>query len=192
MASNVPDATKALYDILEPFSEQDRSRIVTAALVLLGQEPTAPLKAPSGTGGIPNPAVHQDSESGFGPKATRWLNQHSLTEEMLEHAFHLDPEVPEVVGEVPGKSAKERTTNAYLLTGAAHLLKSDEPTFDDSTARAVCEHGGFYDPTNHTKYIKFGNKASGSKKSGWKLLGPGLKEAASIVKQMAGVGGGTE
>lgn len=113
------------------------------------------------------------------------MKQNQITDEMLDLCFHLEEDSPEVVGEVPGKTKKERTANCYLLCGAAALLKSGEATFDDAVARALCEHVGCLDPTNHAKYMKFGNRVSGDKKRGWKLLGPGLTAAANLVKAMA-------
>lgn len=183
--SKLSDATTSVYEVLEPFSEEERTRIVGAALMLLGQ---SPLPA---AGAIPPKASLNAVDQGdsdipnLGTKAKRWVQQNGVSQGMIEQCFHLEPEVPEVVAEIPGASAREKTANCYLLTGVAALLKTDEANFADATARALCENAGCYDATNHTKYTKLGNRATGDKKSGWKLLAPGLKEAAALVKSLA-------
>lgn len=177
-------AATAVFQELEPFDEAERIRIVTSALALFGQ--ALPSAQRSGT--IGSHAEDHDGEFGgvAGARSRRWMTQNGITAAMLEQCFHLEPETPEVVADVPGKSAREKTVNCYLLTGIASFLKSDEPAFPDSTARSLCEHAGCYDATNHNKYLKLGNRASGDKKRGWKLLGPGLKDGAALVKQIAG------
>jgi hypothetical protein len=183
--SKISEATTSVYEVLEPFEEEERTRIVGAALMLLGQSPqaAAAVPAPKATKATVD---HTDSDiPNLGTKAKRWVQQNGISQEMIEQCFHLEPEVPEVVAEIPGTSAREKTANCYLLTGVAALLKTDEPNFADATARALCENAGCFDSTNHTKYTKLGNRATGDKKSGWKLLAPGLKDAATLVKSLA-------
>ena len=186
------DATTSVYEILEPFSEVERSKIVGAAMMLLGQALPATAALASTSVETKEPAVTAEPRervAGLGPKAGRWLSQNGVTSNMLEQCFHLEADPPEVVAEIPGNSAREKTVNCYLLTGIAAFLKTDESTFSDAIARALCEHAGCYEATNHTKYIKFGNRATGDKKHGWKILGPGLKDGAALVKQIAGEAG---
>jgi len=188
--SKLAEATTSVYEILEPFSEEERSKIVRAAMMLLGQTPPGPA-APASRSVEANGALaaNEATDAVVGPKARRWLNQNSITSSMLEECFHLEADPPEVVAEVPGNSAREKTANCYLLTGIAAFLKTEEPTFSDTTARALCEHVGCYDATNHTKYVKLGNQATGDKKRGWKLLAPGLKNGAALLKQIVGDAG---
>ena len=88
-----------------------------------------------------------------------------------------------ILGEPIGKSDRVKTINTYLLTGIAALLESGTANFQDETARKNCESLGCYDQNNHSKYMKeFGNKITGSKKTGWKLTGPGLVAGAEILK----------
>lgn len=185
--SKISEATTSIYEILEPFDEEERTRIIGAALMLLGQSPQPAASAPSSKGA--KAAVDETSTAmpNVGTKAKRWVQQNGISQDMIEQCFHLDPEVPEVVAEIPGTSAREKTANCYLLTGVAALLKTDEPNFADATARALCENAGCFDSTNHTKYTKLGNRATGDKKNGWKLLAPGLKDAATLVKSLAKV-----
>lgn len=180
------EATTSVYEILEPFNENERSKIVGAAMMLLGQAPVE-ARVPAST--LPESRVASEGTeavAGVGAKARRWLSQNGITSSMLDQCFHLEADAPEVVAEAPGTSAREKTANCYLLTGIAAFLKTDEPTFSDAVARALCEHVGCYDTTNHTKYVKLGNRATGNKKNGWKILAPGLKEGAALVKQIAG------
>lgn len=183
--STLKEAASSLYDILEPLSEDERLRAINSALLLLGQSPSvkgSPVSGKSTDGGSGD--APGDIE-GLGPKARRWTSQNGITGEMLEECFHLDADPPEVVADVPGKPTKTKVLNCYLLTGAAFLLKNDDPSFEDSVARNVCEHVGCLDTTNHAKYTKFGNRISGDKKKGWKLLAPGLREAAELVKSIS-------
>lgn len=179
----IPEAVSAIYNLLEPFEEDERTKIVGAALLLLGQPmPQGQPASRTAPGARTEHSPEDASTADLPVKAVRWLRQHSITMEMLENWFHLEADPPEVVGTVPGRSDREKTANCYLLTGIAALLKTGEPTFDDSPARALCEHTGCYDANNHSKYIKFENKVAGDKKRGWKLLGPGLKEAGDLIK----------
>jgi hypothetical protein len=177
------EAATAVFEVLEPFDEGERLRIVTSAMALFGQE-LANVHRPA------KPHDHNDDHDGGssgvnGAKSRRWMTQNGITSDMVEQCFHLESETPEVVADIPGRSAREKTVNCYLLTGIASFLKNDEPAFADAAARALCEHAGCYDATNHNKYVKFGNRAIGDKKRGWKLLAPGLKEGALLLKQIA-------
>lgn len=185
--SKLSDATSSIYEILEPFSDEERTKIVGAAMVLLGQ-PLASRASPDVSSKVGAESLLDDSNPsvpGVGAKARRWLQQNGLSPAMVEQCFHLEADPAEVVADIPGSSAREKTANCYLLAGAAALLKTDEPNFADGTARALCEHAGCYDATNHTKYIKLGNRTAGDKKNGWKLLAPGLKDAAALVKKIS-------
>lgn len=182
-SNTVPGASAAIYSLLEPFSEQERLNIVSGVLVLFGQS----LQLRSAGATMP-PAVvshHQDSMD-LPLKAARWAQQAGLSPEMLESAFYLEPPTPEVIAPIPGQTAQEKTINCYLLSGAAAFLKTGEPSFVDADARALCEHVGCYDTTNHSKRLKhLGNRVVGSKGKGWKILAPGLKDAADIIKAMS-------
>jgi hypothetical protein len=88
-------------------------------------------------------------------------------------------------GSIPGKSSKEQTISAYILKGVAQLLATGEPTFDDKSARKLCEDLGCYNGPNHAVYMnKMGNSITGSKDKGWKLTAPGLKKGADLIKEM--------
>jgi hypothetical protein len=88
-------------------------------------------------------------------------------------------------GSIPGKSSKQQTISAYILKGVAQLLATGEPTFDDKSARKLCEDLGCYSVANHALYMNsMGNSITGSKDKGWKLTAPGLKKGADLIKEM--------
>jgi hypothetical protein len=188
MGVTLTQATTQVFEILEPFESPERLKIIRAALLLLGTD-----ESQAGSG-ISPPRRVEDSAGGerrefdedlggVSPKGRRWMTQHGITVEQIEECFHVAE--AQVVAEVPGASDREKTVNCYLLTGIASLLKTGEPRFEDAAARALCEHEACYDATNHSKYIKFGNLASGDKAKGWTLLAPGLKTAAALVQKLA-------
>jgi hypothetical protein len=179
---SMTDIVAAIVDELTPLESDERVRVVRASLALLGEADT--------------PAAHRDGAlhefgqpetanalEGLLPKARLWVTQNALSPEEIGHALHIDDGVHII--EIPGKSNKEKTRNAYVLMGAANLLGTGEAKFTDKEARELCERFGFYDPTNHTKYMKGGNEFTGTKAKGWTLTAPGLKRAAEIVKSVA-------
>ena len=86
----------------------------------------------------------------------------------------------------PRKTGKEKTINAYVLTGISAFVHTSEPKFDDKTARDVCRAMGVFSESNHAYYLKGkGNVLGGTKDSGWTLTTPGLKLGAEIVKGLA-------
>jgi len=174
---NIAETMTKLLALLTPLNPDERKRVINATLTLLG-EPSAS-QSSYGAG-----ATDADTRP---QRAAVWLKQNALTSDVIDQVFHVDGEHVEVVASaVPGKSNKERTLNGYLLAGAARMLATGDATFDDRFAREVCGNLGCYDPTNHSKYLKDrGNKLAGSASTGWKLTGPGLTQAAALIKQMA-------
>src|SRR5262245_59372781 len=115
------------------------------------------------------------------------MRTYGITSAQLSHVFHLDGGTSEVIAsEAPGKNGKEKTINAYVLTGISAFLQSGEAKFDDKTARDVCKLMGCFNEGNHAYYLKGkGNALGGTKDSGWTLTGPGLKSGAELVKALA-------
>lgn len=176
------DATAKLVELLTPFESDDRRRIVQAALTLLGEASVADPRATS----------HEyqgkdDLGSGAMPKkAEIWMRQNGVSQEKIQEAFHLGNGSCDVIAAIPGSSNKEKTLNAYILTGIASLLTTGEPNFDDSTARELCTSSGCYDRTNHATTLKGkGNDFTGSKNGGWTLTSPGLKKGANLIKALS-------
>ena len=170
------DALAGLLEILTPMSSEDRARLVSAALVLLGD--TQP-------GASPNSAPTTAELGDLSPRAIAWLKQNALTADHINQAFHIADGVAEVIGSLPGRNKKEQSYNAYVLTGIGQLLLRGTPSFDDRLARSLCESSGCYDSANHAAYLKDrGNEFTGSKEKGWTLTAPGLKRGAEIIRQM--------
>jgi hypothetical protein len=173
---NSMDALSTIVDVLTPLPVEERTRLMRAAMVLLGGElPAAQSAVPADQGGNLNAP----------PKAAVWMRQNGLTEDQLQQAFHIADGSVDVIGTLPGGNKKEQTYNAYILAGISQLLLKGDPSFDDKTARALCGQAGCYDKANHSAHIAArGNEFNGSKEKGWTLTAPGLKRGAEIVKQM--------
>ena len=180
---DLPTLTTELYKLLEPQEPDVRERAIRAVMVMLG---TSSQAAPDGR---LSPELPEGDP--FGPpltsKAKSWMRANSITHEQLGHVFHLEGGAPEVLpSEAPGKNGKEKTINAYVLTGIAAFLQTGEARFDDRTARDVCRAMGCFNEGNHAYYLKGkGNVLGGTKDSGWMLTGPGLKLGAELIKGLA-------
>jgi len=90
----------------------------------------------------------------------------------------------QIIAPIPGTSRRVQVRNAYVLSGIAQLLAHGETKFDDKSARDVCESGGFFDTTNHAKYLKC-SEFTGSREKGWVLTAPGMNLGASLIKQLS-------
>src|ERR1700722_15883466 len=102
------------------------------------------------------------------------MKHNGLSLDQIYQVYHLDSNGVEVIAsEIPGRNNRERVRNAYILEGIASLLRSGDARFDDVAGRALCESRGFFDGTNHMKYMKVGNEFAGSKDKGWTLTAPG-------------------
>jgi hypothetical protein len=182
---SLPEIVNEIYALLEPIGSDERQRVVSSVMTLLGEVATPKGKGEShdagdddadGSGGVP-----------LGKRAKRWFNQSELTAEMLEPIFHHeDGKVQIIASEVPGKGKKRQTKNCYLLEGARCLLEKDEAKFAEADVVALCKDLGCHDSANHAANRKsLGNIVTGTKDSGFTLPAPGLKEAAALIKEMA-------
>ena len=182
-APTVTQATVKVHEVLEPFSADERKRIVAAALTLLGDDPMIRTPATSGKAA----AEASDDSASLPSAAQLWMKKNSLDMDTLEHYFHFDGgSVTPIELPANGSGKREKTIHTYLLTGVASLLSSGDSSFADETARKLCEHFGCYDSPNHASYLKkFGNQITGSKSAGWKLTAPGLSAAALSLKKTA-------
>lgn len=177
----LPDVVGQIYSLLEPLESADRQKVVKSAMTLLGEE----------TGGISGSKAQKDAQSGednneFGIKASRWMTQNGISMTAIEELFHKEGEHVEIIAnEIPGEGKRGMTQNCYLLSGVRALLESDEPKFSDADAVALCKHMGCYNSPNHAKTRSdLGNIVAGTKSSGFTLAAPGLRAAASLVKNM--------
>ena len=111
------------------------------------------------------------------------MKRYGLTAVQIAHVFHRDGDDVKVIATIPGSTKRDQVVNAYVLSGIAKLLASGESKFDDKSARALCESGGFFDGTNHMKYMK-NSKFTGSKDKGWVLTTPGLEMGAALLSEI--------
>ena len=170
-------ALSGVIELLNPVTQEERLRILRAAAAFFG-EASLPVERAS-------EEVSGDLHD-LPPRARLWMRQNSLADEQLEQVFHFSNEGVEVIApQMPGKNKKEQTYNAYMVMGIAQLLQSGDASFDDKSARALCERSGCYDSANHSAHLRDrGNEFTGSKEKGWTLTAPGLKRAAEIIKEM--------
>lgn len=174
------DIVRIIVDELMPLDSEERQRVVRASLTLLGEAST------SVTARVDD---HENDQNdlGLSARSRSWIKQNDLSTEHLTNIFHLgNGEMEIIASDIPGKTNRDKVRNAYVLLGIGHLLNSGEAKFEDKAARALCERYGFYDQTNHMKYMKGGNEFTGSKEAGWTVTAPGLKHGASVIKELFG------
>lgn len=174
-----------IVDLLTPIDSAERTRVIQASMTLLGEtysmgRSRASMDAADGEGG------DEDAPTTLPPRARTWMKQNGVSVEDLQQVFHLEDGSADVIAaDLPGKNKKEKTYNAYILTGLSKLLSTGTPRFDDKAARALCVSSGCYDPANHAVHIKErGNEFTGSKEKDWTLTAPGLTRAAALVKEL--------
>jgi len=185
--AKITDVTMKVVKLLTPLDSDGRKKAIKASLTLLGEACVDIDTGGSGSAaGAGDGARGSGTLPGLSTKATAWIKQNDLTKSQLEHVFDIDGTSVNVLGgSIPGKSSKEQTISAYILKGIAQLLATGEPTFDDKSARKLCEDLGCYNGPNHAVYMNsMGNSITGSKDKGWKLTAPGLKKGADLIKAM--------
>jgi hypothetical protein len=175
------DVLVKIIDLLKPLKPEERQRVINSAFLFLGEQP---IKESGGSDSSHGKSTAAENDNdGLPARAKSWMKQNGVTAEQLEEIFHFDGNTAEVI-DVPGKSNKEKTLNAYILTGVSNLFSTGTANFNDESARALCQAMGCYDKNNHSSYIKGkGNVITGTKNGGWSLTAPGLKQAAGLVKK---------
>lgn len=178
-------ATMGLVDLLNPLDSEERKRAVQAAFALLGDV----VPATKGAAEADEGSAGDSKDLAVSAKAELWMKQNGVSGQALEQIFHLEGGNADFIGgEMPGKSDKEKSLNAYVVCGLASFIATGEPKFTDQQARKLCTEAGCYDPNNHGTYIKAkGNSFVGSKEKGWSLTAPGLKVAAKIIQDLTAV-----
>ena len=173
------DVVGKIVEMLTPLTSDEKQRVIQASLVLLGE--TATDLNRGSLGGKPHEEI-----GNLPARAQTWISQNKLSAEELQQVFLIAEGGAEVIAsEIPGKSKREKTYNAYMLTGIAKLLSTGNPSFDDKSARALCKSSGCLDSANHANYLKEkSNEFTGAKNKGWTLTTPGLKHGASLVKEL--------
>jgi hypothetical protein len=135
----------------------------------------------------PSSASKEVGDSPYGVATEKWMQQNNVSGEEFDRVYHLRPDGSFDIHDAPGRSKKEKTLNAYVLTGLGRFLTTNDREFEDSLARGFCETIGCYDPANHAAYMKAkGPEFSGDKKKGYSLTNVGVKRGAALVKEVAG------
>jgi hypothetical protein len=170
-----------IVDLLSPFKSEERGRVISAVLTLLGEVGSKHNRDKNGSFDDDD---HHDTPINSSGKVKSWQKQNGVTGGQLAQMFHITDGKAEVIaGEMPGKNKKEQTLNAYVLAGVAQFISTGEPKFTDKDARSLCVAAGCYDSANHAVTLKAkGNWFTGSKDKGWVLTAPGLKHAATLLK----------
>lgn len=183
MPSSKPsDIVGKIVDLLTPLSSEDRARVISASRTLLGEPGVDGMHR--GDAGAGEPGVVEEAALTATGKAKTWQKQNAITADQLGQVFHsADGKTDVIAAEIPGKNKKEKTLNAYVLSGIKGLLSSGEAKFTDKDARELCTSAGCYDSANHASTLKDkGNWFTGTKEKGWTLTAPGLKHGAQLVK----------
>ena len=178
---SLPQAVTEIYALLEPFGSEERQKIVSSVMTLLGEDVT---KTKSGSKIVEEEA---GGYSDLGSKAKRWMKQNSVSDAAIDEIFHCEKGNVEVIaGDIPGKGKRTQTINCYLLAGIQGLLANDEAKFSEADAVDLCKSMGCHDSPNHSKTRgELGNNVAGGKSTGYTLPAPGLRAAADLIKQMA-------
>ncbi|MFN3623982.1 MAG: hypothetical protein ACK4TP_07960 [Hyphomicrobium sp.] len=185
MGNDPEEALLSLVRILKPLPSEERHRAVMAAMTYLGenfapikQQPSADNSSAASTGG----------GDGDYPKAVEgWMKKEGVTPDELDQVIQFHPDGTFAIHSVPGKTKKEQTLNAYVLTGVCTFLTTGERTFQDAVARQICADIGCLDKSNHAATLgDAGPEFSGDKNKGYSLSNVGIKRGAVIVKELAG------
>jgi len=188
-AIKVAEITSKIVHLLNPLGSEDRQKIISAVLTVLGESSTAGANLAGGAGSAGGanppggPGQHLD---GLSARGATWMRQNQITADQIQEVFEVGSSgVTVITGNIPGNGKKTKTLNAYVLQGVCRYLASGDPSFDDKAARGLCETLGCFDGANHAATMNAkGSLFTGSKKTGWKLTAPGLKQGAALVKQL--------
>jgi hypothetical protein len=183
---SMTEVVALIVDQLNPLSSEERQRVVQASLMLLGESFAKPAAKTTDETRLVD---EDESGSDLPVKARSWIRQNGLSRDQLGQVFHFGEDGVEcIASEIPGKTNREKVRNAYVLSGIARLLEAGDSHFADKVSRKLCEDSGFYDHTNHSKYVKGGNEFIGSREKGWTLTAPGLKQGVALVQALSRAG----
>lgn len=115
-STEIPSVASKLYELLEPLEAQLRKRAIKAALAMLGDDDFG--FEPANAKGTRTEESDGADRSDLPRKVQTWMKSNSLGDDHLQHTFHIqDGKVELIAGDSPGRNGKERTINAYVLTG---------------------------------------------------------------------------
>ena len=181
------EALLTLVRILKPMQSEDRHRLVSAAMMFVGETWTAhragAAQHESSKSASSTDAAAEDDHRGICLKGQKWMKQVGLKPEELDNLFNFTADSVDLLLP-PGKTKKDTTLNTYVLFGLSQYLRSGSLAFADADARRACVEAGCFDQANHATTIKDrGNLFSGDKDVGWTLSAAGLTRAAALIKQ---------
>lgn len=186
-ATSENEALLTLVRILKSMQSEDRHRLVSAAMMFVG-ETWAPQRAgPAQQETLKSTAspdvAADDDHRGICLKGQKWMKQVGVKPEELDNLFNFTADSVDLLLP-PGKTKKDTTLNTYVLFGLSQYLRSGSLAFADTDARRACADAGCFDQANHAATIKDrGNLFSGDKDAGWTLSAAGLTRAAALIKQ---------
>lgn len=178
-------ALNAIVEALQPLSSADRKRAVLGALHFL-EEDWVPLPQRNGSD-PPGTTKHKpETNDAFPPAVQVWMEKNELTADEIEQVFAFEEGKVNIIADLPGKGKRENAIAIYTLMGLGTYLHTGERKFADDLAREACALHNAYDTPNHSKTMKeLKSELTGDKAAGWTITSPGLKRAATIVKQLA-------
>lgn len=190
----VGDVIAQVYALLAPLDAQERAAVLAAVgAAFRAQGSPASAGLPPKDGALPPADGGQRDIGGgvdglgLGQAAQTYLRRMKLSQDDLDEVFvfHGEGDVEVNVAELPGETAKEQTINGYLLIGVAALLATDTPEFTEKKVTDFLKAHGAHNQANHAAYRKaLGNAVTGSKRSGFKLTKPGLRQAGEVIREL--------
>ncbi|WP_254513742.1 hypothetical protein [Anatilimnocola floriformis] len=174
--------TKIVAELESLNNDDERERAIAGARAILGMNPGNSPGAPRDSSATAS-GDNAESLEGISSAGLAWIKRNHITGDSLQQHFHVEDGKATLIGSPIGATKREQSINAYLFTGIAMLLATGKPDFTDKAARDHCTALGCYDSANHSATTtQFGNKITGTKKTGWKLTAPGLTAAAALLK----------
>lgn len=118
---------------------------------------------------------------------SRFVADHQL-KQAVSDVFHIEEGKCEII--VKDLKTKKKATGEIrlaLLIGIKHLAEEGSPNVPNEELRKLCSDHALLDAPNFTSIMKKHKNWFLTKDKDWKLTKPGEKEAANLVKELAGV-----
>lgn len=141
---------------------------------------------------VPGSTPPVNTMASLAPPFIAFTKAHALTEEALGKVFHpVGPGAQLMVSEVPGAQKARKQINLALLIGVAQAMTDGVFRCGLEELREKCVHYGCYDASNFATNLKNAAQNFKTVKKGEdvELSGHGMKQAADLVKSLAGTAG---
>lgn len=103
MTAKTTEVVTKFYELMEPLSSDDRRKVISAGMTLLGDAPASE-KASSETNGI---------DGTLPSRAQTWAKQNGVSDDDLAQVFHISNGTVEIIApEIPGKSKRSKYSTA--------------------------------------------------------------------------------